>query len=620
MPSHTLDQARGLLNRVFGHADFRGLQAGVISAVLAGRDVLAVLPTGGGKSLCYQIPALLQPGLGLVISPLIALMSDQVSGLQQLGVAAARLDSSLSSAERAQIWDQARAGELDLLYLSPEGLMQPWILDQLQQLRVNLVAIDEAHCVSQWGHDFRPEYRLLGQLKTLFPGVPRLAVTATADPRTRADIQAALHLEDADVHIDSFDRPNLILSAEKKTGNGRARVLSLAKARAGQAGVIYCGSREGTEKLAGSLSAAGIPALAYHAGLSPKLREARLQQFLNEEGLVMVATIAFGMGVDKPDVRFVIHADPPSSLEAYWQEVGRAGRDGAPAEGITLFSASDYAFALRRIDERPVPDDVKQPQRTKLRQLYAFLDGASCRPMGVRHYFGEVGARPCGQCDVCRDAVEAEDLTEAAQMALSAVHRLGGRFGRIKIIDHLTGKAPDDGGWQQSLSTFGIGRRHSPPRWRQVLDALQFEGLLAEDPNEGKPLLILGDVEGVRAVFRGERRIQVANSPPAPSSRDSRSQPGDSAQRPRIRGEALQVPAEDAALFEALRAWRRDQARAQNVPPYVVFYDRTLLDIARIRPRSLDALQRIDGLGETKIRRYGQAVLDQIRQVLAEAA
>ncbi|MDP1988188.1 ATP-dependent DNA helicase RecQ, partial [Phenylobacterium sp.] len=379
----SLAEAREVLRRTFGHTDFRGLQGEVITEALAGRSALAVLPTGGGKSLCYQIPSMLRPGLGLVVSPLIALMTDQVAALQQSGVAAARLDSAIEPEERAQTWRRVEAGELDLLYVSPEGLMAPHMMERLRRTPLALIAIDEAHCVSQWGHDFRPDYRTLGRLADLFPDVPRLAVTATADARTRDDIRAELRLEDALEFVASFARPELALSAERKRGAGHKRVLELVAARPDRSGVIYAGSRDGVDKLAETLRGEGVPALAYHAGLDKNLRAERLEKFLEADAAVMVATIAFGLGGDKPDVRYVFHADPPASIEAYWQEIGRAGRDGDPAEGITLYGASDMAWAFRRLDGRDVDESVKQVQGRKVRQLYAMLDGAACRAAAV---------------------------------------------------------------------------------------------------------------------------------------------------------------------------------------------------------------------------------------------
>ena len=599
------DPALEVLRRTFGHAQFRGLQAQVIGEVLAGRSAMAVLPTGGGKSLCYQIPAMIRPGVGLVISPLIALMVDQVAALRQSGVAAARLDSSSAPDERRQTWEQIDAGTLDLLYLSPEGLMQPMMLERLRSLQIALVAIDEAHCVSQWGHDFRPDYRMLGQLADLFPGAPRLAVTATADARTREDIRAELRLQDALEFVDSFARPELILSAERKVGRGKNRVIELVSARRGRAGVVYTGSRDGADVLAEELVQAGVPALAYHAGLDKDLRNRRLTDFLQAEEAVMVATIAFGMGVDKPDVRFVIHADPPSSIEAYWQEIGRAGRDGAPAEGITLYSAADLNWALRRIETRDLTDEVRQVQVRKARQLYAMLEGLGCRAAAVRRYFGETDVEACGQCDLCLAPPAAVDATQAAQKALSAVHRMGGRLGRGRIVDHLLGKTKEPTAFETGQSTFGVGREFSPAGWRDLIDQLLFEGLLVEDPNDGRPLLTMGDAEQVRGVYRGERPVNVRRLPEAhdPTTRSG---------RPRKRREGAQplaVTDQDLGLFEALRAWRRKEAGDQAVPPYVIFHDRTLAEIAQTRPASLAALMRIGGVGQGKLDRYGEAVL-----------
>jgi ATP-dependent DNA helicase RecQ len=607
----TLDAAREVLRRTFGHADFRGLQAAVIGEVLAGRSAVAVLPTGGGKSLCYQIPSMLRPGLGLVVSPLIALMTDQVAALRQSGVAAARLDSNVHPVEREEIWHQIDAGRLDLLYLSPEGLMQPAMLERLARLSLALVAIDEAHCVSQWGHDFRPDYRMLGRLAEIFPQVPRLAVTATADARTREDIRAELRLADARHFVASFARPELALAAERKDGKGHGRMLELVAERPGRSGIVYAGTRKGTEGLAARLAAAGVPALAYHAGLDKGVRDVRLHEFLKADAAVMVATIAFGMGVDKPDVRYVIHADPPDSIEAYWQEVGRAGRDGARAEGITLYSSSDMAWALRRIESRDMPAAVKAVQTRKLRQLYAMLEGTGCRPAAVRRYFGESDVIPCGDCDLCRSPPEAADVTEAAQKALSAVHRLGGRFGRGRVVDHLLGKTKDAFESELRMSTFGIGRDLSAGGWRDLLDQLLFEGLLSENPNDGRPLIGLGKMDEVRAVYRGERRVSMRRMRSGDGEAASGGRPGRARKRQRgeERGPELGVEAADAPLFEALRAWRRERAAEQGLPPYVIFHDTTLAAIARRRPASADALAKISGVGQTKIERYGADVL-----------
>jgi len=604
-----LPEARALLSRVWGHGDFRGLQSDVVEAVLAGRDVLAVLPTGGGKSVCYQIPAILRRGLGLVVSPLIALMTDQVEALKQQGVAAARLDSGVSLDDRSAIWRAARAGELDLLYVSPEGLAAGAMLDRLAELPLSLIAIDEAHCVSQWGHDFRPDYRTLGRLAELFPGVPRIAVTATADARTRDDILRSLRLEGAEVFVASFARPNLQLSAERKASASRARtdqrVIELVRERRDKSGVVYCGSRDGCDRVAQALRDAGANAIAYHAGMDTRDRDRRLERFLAEEGAVMVATIAFGMGVDKPDVRFVIHADPPGSLEAYWQEIGRAGRDGEPAEGITLYGPSDIAWTLRRLDGRPMAEEVKAVQVRKARQLFAMLDGAVCRPQAVRRYFGEHDAGPCGVCDICADPPQLYDATVPAQKALAAVQRLGGRFGRGRVVDHLTGRTKDVQPWETQLSTWGVGADISAPGWRDIVDHLLFEGLLVEDPNDGKPLVGLGEAEAVRAVYRAERRIEVRRAPVRADAVRRRDRTGEG------RNAALEaMDADMRARFEALRAWRRDRASEQHVPPYVIFQDRTLLEIAAAEPGDLDSLAAVSGVGQSKLDRYGRAVLD----------
>ena len=603
-PPPSLDDARALLRRVWGHADFRGRQAEVVAEALAGRNALAVLPTGGGKSVCYQIPAMLRPGVGLVVSPLIALMSDQVAALRQLGVSAARLDSTADPAERRETWRRLEAGELDLLYLSPEGLSAGPTLERLSRLRPALIAIDEAHCVSQWGHDFRPDYRLLGRLADVFPGAPRLALTATADARTRDDIRAELRLEDAREIVASFDRPNLALSAERRRTRSYDRAVELAALRRGRSGIVYCGSRDGAEGLAEQLRGWNVPAQAYHAGLDKRVREERLARFLESDDAVMVATIAFGMGIDKPDVRYVIHADPPSSIEAYWQEVGRAGRDGEPAEGITFYGAGDLTWALRRIQERGLDEAVRAVQVRKARQLYGFLEGLHCRPAAVRRYFGEEGVEPCGRCDLCLEPPTAADATEAAQRALAAVHRLGQRFGRGRVVDHLLGRTKEAQPWETTLSTWGVGREFSAAGWRELIDQLLFDGLLAEDANDGRPLLLLGEAADVRAVYRGERRVALRRAPEA--ARGLRPRRGASAA-------STAVPAEAEPLFQALRAWRRDAAAEQKVPPYVIFHDRTLLEIAVARPAGLPALGALPGVGEGKLARYGDAVLRVVR-------
>ncbi|MCG8442751.1 MAG: DNA helicase RecQ [Caulobacterales bacterium] len=598
-----LDQARETMRRVFGHADFRGRQADVVSQALAGADVLAVLPTGGGKSMCYQLPAMLGDGVGVVVSPLIALMSDQVDALRQAGVAAARLDSTLALGERTGVFAEIAAGTLDLLYLSPEALLTDGVLSRLAEARLSLVAVDEAHCVSQWGHDFRPEYRGLGRLAEAFPGVPRMAVTATADARTRADIRAQLRLEEAVEIVDSFDRPNLVLSAERKQKKPLDRVVELVRARPGQAGVVYAATRAGAERAAQALTAAGSPALAYHAGLDPDTRATRQRRFVHEDGLVIAATIAFGMGVDKPDVRLVIHADPPKSLEAYWQEVGRAGRDGDPADGVALYGAADLRRTLSWIEDSNAADEVKAVQRRKARQLFSFLDGATCRRAAVRRHFGEEGAEPCGVCDICLSPPETEDVTRHAAMALWAIVKMGQRFGRGRVIAHLRGRAPKDDldARFTGEKSYGAGADWGEPAWRDLIDQLLFDGLLIEEEEDNRPALICPDPDAARAVFKRERQVLRRVRSPAERAAD----------RVRAGGarEAEPLSADAESLFQELRSWRRDTASEQGVPPYVVFHDRALRAIARHRPASEAELRAIPGVGEAKITRYGEALL-----------
>jgi ATP-dependent DNA helicase RecQ len=610
-----LADAREVLARVYGYDAFRGLQEQVIAEALAGRDVVAILPTGGGKSLCYQIPAILRPGVGIVVSPLIALMADQVDALKQAGVRAERLDSSQSLEDRSNAIRAAAAGEMDLLYVSPEALANGALAARLQQMQVALIAIDEAHCVSQWGHDFRPDYRALGRLADAFPDVPRIAATATADPRTRADIRAQLRMENAKEFVDSFDRPNLTLAAERKEGRGHDRVATLVKAQKRQndavSGIVYAGTRDGVEEIAASLEKAGLPALAYHAGLDARTRAERQRRFLLEDGLTMVATVAFGMGVDKPDVRFVIHADPPKSIEAYWQEVGRAGRDGEPAEATALFGPGDMRRIVRWAEQSEAEDEIKKVQVRKARQLFAFLDGAACRRAAVRRYFGETGVLDCGVCDNClRPASDGYDATRLAQMAVSAVVRTGQRFGRNRIIQHLIGEPKDQIDRDlSSLSTFGVGRELGKPGWRTIIDQLLFDGLLGEDDADMRPTLYAPDKETTRSLFAGDITVSLREDPTLerPRKRTKKA----------ARAEAAEALSErDHVLFDSLRRWRAQIAKANGVPPYVIFHDKTLREIAVERPLTVDDLRGISGVGETRAARYGEAIV----QLVAEAS
>ncbi len=612
MPAPGISEARETLRRVFGHPDFCGLQQDVIGEVLAGRDVLAILPTGGGKSVCYQIPAMLRDGVGLVVSPLIALMQDQVIALRAAGVSAARLDSSVPPDERSETFALLAAGRLDLLYVSPEGLASGALRERIGASPLALIAIDEAHCVSQWGHDFRPDYRALGRLADTFPGVPRIAVTATADQPTRADIATQLKLENARKFVASFDRPNLALAAERKDRPAE-RVAQLVKARAGQAGIVYAATRDGVEKIAAALSSAGVPALAYHAGLDARVRAERQKRFQNEDDVVMAATVAFGMGVDKPDVRFVIHADPPKSIEAYWQEVGRAGRDGAPAEGVALYGAGDLRRALMWANQSDAAPEIKAVQVRKARQLFAFLDGLTCRRAGVRRYFGEADAEPCGACDICLDPPASIDATELAAKALSAVLRMDQRFGRGRVIDHLLGKPPRDtlDETYAVQSTYGIGADVPEPLWRRVVKQLLFDGVLSEGEDSLRPILSIGDGEAMRAIFRKERAVRMRE---AQAKRGRRTPEERRAARAARRSDAAGLDDAQNDVFERLREWRLSVAKQEGVPPYVIFSNATLTAIAEANPKTLRDLSGVSGIGEKKLARYGESVLNLIEQ------
>jgi ATP-dependent DNA helicase RecQ len=592
-----LERARGILREVFGYAEFRGEQAAVVTRVAGGGDALVLMPTGGGKSLCYQIPALMREGTALVVSPLIALMQDQVAALAQLGVRAAFLNSTLEAAAAREVERALVAGELDLLYVAPERLLMPRCLELLDRTRLALIAIDEAHCVSQWGHDFRPEYLQLAQLAERFPGVPRIALTATADPQTRAEMLERLALETARMFVSSFDRPNIRYTIVAKTEPRAQLKRFLREAHAGESGIVYCLSRAKVEDTAAWLRNEGVHALAYHAGMQAAQRAEHQARFQREEGVVMVATIAFGMGIDKPDVRFVAHLDLPKSIEGYYQETGRAGRDGLPADAWMTYGLADVVQQRRFIDQSDAAEDYKRVSSAKLDALLGLCETAECRRVRLLAYFGEASA-PCGNCDNCLAPPETWDATVPVQKALSAIYRTGQRFGAAHLVDVLRGKHTDRVArfGHHRLSVFGIGAELDEPSWRNVFRQVVALGLAGVDHDAYGGLKL---EEASRAVLRGERTVELRRSVVAPIARK---------RSPAERGSPLVSPP-DAPLFERLKAWRADEARSQGVPAFVILHDTTIAAIARERPSDRGALAAIAGIGAAKLARYGEAIL-----------
>jgi ATP-dependent DNA helicase RecQ len=597
-----LAAARDLLKRVWGYDDFRGLQAEVISTLLAGGDALVLMPTGGGKSLCYQLPALLRPGVGLIVSPLIALMQDQVEALRLLGVRAAFLNSTLEAAEADRIERDVLEGRLDLLYVAPERLLTPRFLGLLERTTLALIAIDEAHCVSQWGHDFRPEYLGLGVLADRFPRVPRIALTATADEVTRREMRDKLRLEGAGSYVASFDRPNLRYVVVDKE-DARAQLLRFLRTEhGGDAGIVYRQSRRAVDQTAAWLVEQGISAVPYHAGLDADTRSRHQRRFLREEGVVVVATIAFGMGIDKPDVRFVAHLDVPRSLEGYYQETGRAGRDGLPATAFMTYGLADVIAMRRLLASGGAGDEVKRVEQRKLDALLGYCETVACRRQVLLGYFGEAYEGPCGNCDTCAREVATWDGTVAAQKALSAVARTGQRYGGGHLVDVLLGKATPRARERghDKLPTFGVGSDLDERTWRSVLRQLVATGMLQPDA-DGYGALRLG--AGASAVLRGEREVRLRRDPERVATRRVKARPSATGLA------AADLSGEAAARFEALRAWRATAARAQGVPAYVVFHDATLRAMAELAPADLDALSTVSGVGAAKLARYGAQVL-----------
>nr|WP_178111478.1 DNA helicase RecQ [Rhizobium skierniewicense] len=594
------------MKTIYGYDTFRGQQADIVQHVIAGNNAFVLMPTGGGKSLCYQIPALSRPGMGLVVSPLIALMVDQVAALRQAGVRAEALNSNLSPDERRALWADIRAGRVSILYAAPETLLKPDVLDALQDVPLSLIAIDEAHCLSQWGHDFRPPYRQLDLLTERFPHTPRMALTATADEPTRAEILEHMRIDGKDAFIAGFDRPNIRYAIMEKD-NPRSQVKHFLRNHQDESGIIYCLSKRKTEETAEWLRSEGYDALSYHAGMEREQREANQTRFQHGEAVIMVATIAFGMGIDKPDVRFVIHIDLPSSIEAYYQETGRAGRDGLPSDVLMLYGSDDIALRNRFIEESDASDQRKHMERQKLDALLGLAETAGCRRQALLSYFGD-SCEPCGKCDTCAQPPELFDGTIAAQKILSCIYRTGERFGQAYIISVLLGAEDERMSrfGHDKISTYGIGKEHDNRTWRAILRQLIASRLLEVDL-EGHGGLSMSETG---RQFLREKPTLMLRKPQAPrkASRD----------RNLSGSRTISLPDEDAALFQALRERRMEIARTQNLPPYVIFHDKTLIELAGARPTSRAEMAKVPGVGDAKLDRYGPAFLEVISQFMSQ--
>ncbi|MCZ4429087.1 DNA helicase RecQ [Agrobacterium sp. SOY23] len=590
-----------ILKTVYGYDAFRRRQGEIIRHVVAGNNAFVLMPTGGGKSLCYQIPALAREGMGLIVSPLIALMVDQVAALRQAGVRAEALNSDLSPEERRALWRDMRAGNVDILYAAPETLLKPDVLDALQSIDLSLIAVDEAHCLSQWGHDFRPPYRQLDMLIERFPDTPRMALTATADEPTRTEILGHLAIDEGDAFIAGFDRPNIRYAIMEKD-NPRAQLKRFLNGRENESGIVYCLSKRKVDETAAWLREEGRDALPYHAGMDKAAREENQTRFQHGEAVIVVATVAFGMGIDKPDVRFVVHIDLPGSIEAYYQETGRAGRDGLPSDVLMLYGYEDIALRNRFIEESDAADQRKYMERQKLDALLGLAETASCRRQVLLSYFGD-RCEPCGNCDTCAAPPALFDGAIAAQKLLSCIYRTGERFGQAYVIRVLLGLEDEriSRFGHDRITTYGIGKEHDNRTWRAILRQLVALRLIDVDLS-GHGGLSISD-EGRR--FLREKPSLMLRIPSAPRA----------ARRETPRNTtSTALPETDRGLFEALRAKRMEIARSQNVPPYVIFHDRTLIELAAARPTSAKEMAQIPGVGETKLERYGPAFLDAIMQ------
>ena len=602
-------RALQVLQTVFGYSAFRGAQADIIDVMAQGGDALVLMPTGGGKSLCYQIPALLREGCGVVISPLIALMQDQVDALDELGVRAAFLNSTQSFDEAMRVERALRKGELDLLYIAPERLLTPRCLELLESSRIALFAIDEAHCVSQWGHDFRPEYIRLSVLHERFPAVPRMALTATADFQTRAEIVERLQLRTAREFVSSFDRPNIRYQIVEKE-NGRRQLLDFIRSEhAGDAGIVYCLSRKKVEETAEFLNDNGLHALPYHAGMDNAIRSRHQSRFLREDGIVMVATIAFGMGIDKPDVRFVAHLDLPKSLEGYYQETGRAGRDGTPANAWMAYGLQDVVQQRRMIEESEADSSYKRVQSGKLDAMLGLCETLSCRRVRLLDYFGQ-SSTSCGNCDTCMTPPVSFDATEAVQKLLSTIYRVGQRFGAVHVLEVLRGvDAEKVRQWRHhELSTFGIGSDKSEAEWRAILRQVIALGLVDIDHESYGALKLSA---AARPVLKGEQQIALRRYQKPVKQKRTTSKPSGFVE--------TDLSVSQQALFERLRWWRVETAREHNVPAYVIFHDATLREIAKAMPASIDGLRVVSGVGEKKLQSYGAQIIALIGETLSAA-